>query len=133
MFICVFLSTTACQYATYLLYFSGVLFVGPRAYTSVSRVTSLVSTFPSGPMAAKSILVLLFLSTCGYDVCARTYWYTMVADILRPRTPLGGAVSSLLRPGSGAGGVCPPRVPPTLPLPQNGKLDEKMRRIGRIG
>ena len=52
----------------------------------------------------------------------------MVADIPHPRTSLGGAVSSLLRPRSGAGGVCPPRVPPTHPLPKNGKLDEKNRK-----
>ena len=29
----------------------------------------------------------------------------------------------------GAGGVSPPRVFPTHPLPQNGNLDEKMRRM----
>ena len=54
----------------------------------------------------------------------------MVADILRLQACLSGAASPLFRPWSNAaGGVSPPRVFPRHPLPQIGKLDEKMRRM----
>ena len=102
MFICVFLSTTACQYATYLYFIILVILpVSPHANSSVSRVTSLMSTVALGLMAAKPLSQFLFsYLPVFYDACARTYWYTVVADIPRPLTSLGGAASPLPRPWS---------------------------------
>ena len=68
---CIFLSTIACQYATYLLLFSGVLFVGPRAKPCV------YSSF--GPYGGR--IPPLVLSTYSYDVCAHACWRFMIADI----------------------------------------------------
>ena len=76
-----------------------ILLVGPHANSSVSRVTHVYSC--SGPCGGQ-ILVSVFFSYLPvfYDACARTYWYTVVADIPCPRTSLGGAVSPLPRPRS---------------------------------
>ena len=50
---CIFLSTIACQYATYLLFVNFSVLV---LNLVVSRVTILTSTVPPGLMAAESLL-----------------------------------------------------------------------------
>ena len=60
-----------------------------------------MSTVAPGLMAAKSLSqFLVSYLPVFYDACARTYWYTVVADFPRPRTSLGGAASPLPRPRS---------------------------------
>ena len=111
-----------------------ILLVGPHANSSVSRVTSLMSTVAPGLMAAKSLSqFILFYLPVFYHACARTYWYTVVGDIPRPRTSLGGAASPLPHPRSVVqeGCVCHAflRHAPFLKMEN---LMKKMRRIRRI-
>ena len=109
-----------------------ILLVGPHANSSVSRVTSLMSTVAPGLMAAKTLSQFLFFYLpVFYDACAGTYWYTVVADIPRPRTSLSGAASPLPCPRSVVREGCVrhafPRHTPSL---KTENLMKKMRRIG---
>ena len=80
-----------------------------------------MSTVAPGLMAAKSLSQFLFLFLpVFYDACARTYWYTVVADIPLPRTSLGGAASPLPRPRSVVREGCVGRG-----VSGNGNFDEK--------
>ena len=129
------ISTTACLYATYLLKFLVPLYPSCRSSCEprISRVTSLTTTVSPGLVTAKSLsqFFLIFYFACvgrmPAPVLNGTLWLQTSSFF---RACLGGAASPLFRPWSNAaGGVSPPRVFPRHPLPQNGKLDEKMRRM----
>ena len=87
---CIFLSTIACQYATCLLLFLGVLFVGPRAQPcgQQSYYTHVYHSY--GPYCGR--IPPLVLSTYSYDVYVHACWRFMIADIPRPHLRTGSVL-----------------------------------------
>ena len=128
------ISTTACPYATYQLKFFSSIMSSLSVLLPTSRQQSYLShnhsfSRPCNGQILVSVL-LIFYFACAVGCLPP---YLMVHCGCRHplfRACLSGAASPLFRPWSdAAGGVSPPRVFPRHPLPQNGKLDEKMRRM----
>ena len=121
MFICV-----SIRYISFLVSFLSVLMLTPQSAESLpSCLQFLRALWRPNPCLSFP------LSACVLR-CLRPY-LLLHCGCRHPSSsdfPWWGGVPTTSSQECGAGGVCPPRFPPTHPLPKNEKLDEKMRRIG---
>ena len=132
MFLDVFISTTACLYAIYLLffYFSCILPVGPHANPASPELLLPYLQFLRALWRPNPCLSFYFsiclCSTMTAPVPNGTLWL-QTSPVFG--LPLVERRPHYLVPGVWSGrGVSSTRFP-THTLPQNGNLDEKMRRM----
>ena len=119
--VCLYLPLRVYTLYIYFFYFSFILPVGPHANPSSAESLLRCLQFLQAWWRPNPCLSFYFVYLpVFYEDCARTQWYTVVADIPRPRTSLSGAASLLPRPWSVS------RHTPSL---KTETLMKKMRRM----
>ena len=127
MFLCVFISTTACLYATYPLYyfslsFPSVLMLTPRSAESLPSCLQLLQALWRPNPCPSFYFSICLCSTMPAPLPIGTLW---LQTSLVLGLPLVERLPNYLVPGVWCGrGVSATRFP-THSLPQNGNVDEK--------
>ena len=108
--------------------FLSVLMLTPRSAESLpSRLQFLWALWRPNLCFSFSLSACVLRCLCPYLLVHCGCRHPSSSDF-----PWWGGIPTTSSQECGAGGVCPPCVPPAHPLPKNRQLDEKMRRIRRI-